>query len=209
MQPPLTAEDIWKLFRETDRRFQETDRKFQETDREIKETAREVRETSREVKETSREVKETARLVRELRTELGRLGGRLGEFVEEMIAPDVVRLFQEWQIPVHEVHRRVEAERGELEMEVDLLVVNDEAVVAVEVKSKLSSSDVTDFVERMGRFKQAFPAYRNARVMGACAAMVLPKDVARFVYRQGLFVIAQKGDRAQILNDNRFRPQQW
>ena len=33
---PLNAEEIWKLFRETDKKFQETDKQFKETDKKIK-----------------------------------------------------------------------------------------------------------------------------------------------------------------------------
>ena len=33
----VTLEEVWSLFKETDRKFQETDRKFQETERLLKE----------------------------------------------------------------------------------------------------------------------------------------------------------------------------
>ncbi len=56
-----------------------------------------------------------------------------------MVRPAAVRWFRERGIDVHEVHRDVETERGELEMEIDLLVVNDTDIVAIEVKSKLTT----------------------------------------------------------------------
>jgi hypothetical protein len=45
--------------------------------------------------------------------------------------------------------------------------------------------------------------------MGAVAAMVVPEDVARYAYRQGLFVLAQSGDGVVILNDSKLQPQRW
>jgi hypothetical protein len=39
--------------------------------------------------------------------------------------------------------------------------------------------------------------------------MVIPTDVARYAYRQGLFVIAQSGDHLVILNDPAFVPKAW
>ncbi len=42
--------------------------------------------------------------------------------------------------------------------------------------------------------------------MGAVAAMVIPRDVARYAYRKGLFVMAQSGDVMTILNDEKFEP---
>jgi hypothetical protein len=39
--------------------------------------------------------------------------------------------------------------------------------------------------------------------------MVIPDDVARYAYRQGLFVLAQSGDSVVILNDAKFMPHNW
>jgi hypothetical protein len=53
------------------------------------------------------------------------------------------------------------------------------------------------------------PRYGDVRAMGAVAAMVVPDEVARYAYRQGLFVLAQSGDSVVILNDGAFQPQVW
>ena len=37
----------------------------------------------------------------------------------------------------------------------------------------------------------------------------LPDEVARFAYRQGLFVLAQSGDAILVRNDDRFTPKEW
>ena len=59
----------------------------------------------------------------------GRLGNRLGDFVEIMVKPAPVRLFSTWGIALHEVHRIVSADcQGEV-VEIDLLVVNDSDVI--------------------------------------------------------------------------------
>lgn len=188
MSATATPEEVWAILREVAaaqkenaQRFQETDLKFQETDR----------------------------LIKEVMATVGRLGNKLGEFVEEMVKPAVVRLFRERGIAVHEVHRGVSAQRDGEWIEVDLLVVNDGDVVAVECKSTLSSADVDEHLERLAKLKRLLPAYRTSRVMGAVAAMVLPDDVARHAYRRGLFVLAQSGDGVVIRNDARFVPATW
>jgi hypothetical protein len=43
-------------------------------------------------------------------------------------------------------------------------------------------------------------------ILGAVAALVIPTDVARYAYQNGLFVIAQFGQNLVILNDSKFRP---
>jgi hypothetical protein len=81
--------------------------------------------------------------------------------------------------------------------------------VLIEVKSKLTQSDVDEHLERLAKFKRLMPRYQDVNTMGAVAAMVVPPDVARYAYRQGLFVMAQAGDNMVILNDPTFRPKVW
>jgi hypothetical protein len=39
--------------------------------------------------------------------------------------------------------------------------------------------------------------------------MVVPNNVSRYAYRQGLFVLAQSGEGVTIRNDEKFQPQRW
>ncbi len=191
----LLMKELFVSQRETDRKFQETDRKFQDTDRKFQDTDRKFQETSREIKAVNESI--------------GRLGNRLGDFVEEMVRPAAVRLFREQEIDVHEVHRGVEASRGGEDIEIDLLVVNTRDVVAVECKSSLSIDDVNQHLTTLAKFKRMLPSYAKKNVMGAVAAMILPDNVARYAYRKGLFVISQSGDHLMIRNDAKFKPQIW
>jgi hypothetical protein len=194
-----TLEDIWQLFKETDRIFremsQETNQKFQETDKQFKETDKQFKDTDRKIKELS--------------TNIGRLGNKLGDFVEEMVRPAAVRLFRERGIDVHEVHQNVNSSRGNEAIEIDLLVVNDTDIIAIECKSSLSNDDVNEHLARLEKLKRLLPAYADKHVMGAVTAMVLPDNVAQYAYRQGLFVIAQSGDHLTVRNDLAFRPKIW
>ncbi len=196
-------DEVWALFREVAEAQKESDRRFQETERLMKEQSQ---ETERFIKEQS---KASDWRLKQLSEQLGRLGNRLGEFVEEMVKPAVVRLFRERGIEVHEVYPDLEVERGEEGIQIDILAANDTEAVLVEVKSKLAQADVEMHMERLGKFKRLLPRYGNVRVMGAVAAMVVPKDVARYAYRQGLFVLAQSGESVVILNDGKFQARNW
>ena len=183
-----TYEEILELFRETDRKFQEvaesqkeTDRKFQETDRKIESMADTVK----------------------------KLGHRLGDYIEDAVRPAAVRLFRDRGIEVHEVHQNISAQRANEGIEVDLLVVNDTDVIAIECKSLLSVDDVNEHRERLDKFKRLLPSYAHKRVLGAVTAMVIPDNVAHYAYRQGFFVIGQSGEQLIIRNDDRFRPKAW
>ena len=188
-------EEVWEILRKLALSSEETERRMQETDRRMQETDLQMKETDRKLKEVTKAI--------------GRLGNRLGEFVEEMVRPAVVRLFQQRGIAVHQVFRGAYAERDGDAMEIDLLVVNSVDVVLVEVKSELKVDDVKEHMLRLERFKKLFPQYANFHVMGAVAGMVVAEETARFAYRQGLFVLAQSGDTVTIRNDKDFQPVVW
>ena len=188
-------EEVWEILRKLALSSEETERRMQETDRRMQETDLQMKETDRKLKEVTKAI--------------GRLGNRLGEFVEEMVRPAVVRLFQQRGIAVHQVFRCAYAERDGDAMEIDLLVVNRVDVVLVEVKSELKVDDVKEHISRLERFKKLFPQYAGFRVMGAVAGMVVAEETARFAYRQGLFVLAQSGDTVTIRNDADFQPVVW
>ncbi|MDP2901575.1 MAG: DUF3782 domain-containing protein [Methylovulum sp.] len=203
------AEEIWTILRETAKLQKETKESMKETDRRMQETDRKMQETDRQMQETDRKMQETDKKIKEMSVSIGRLGNKLGDFVEEMVRPAAVRLFRERGIEVHEVHRNIEAQRGGEGIEIDLLVVNDSDVVAIECKSTLSIDDVNAHLARLGHLKKLLPTYTNKRVLGAITGMVIPDQVARYAYSQGLYLIAQSGDHLLIRNDAGFVPRSW
>ena len=185
---PTMADDIWTILRElaqsqkeTDRKFKETDRKFQETDRKLKVVT----------------------------SNIGRLGNRSGEFIQDAVRPALVRLFRQRGIDVHEVHRNVISQRGDEGIEIDLTVVNDAEIVAVECKGNLSVDDVSEHLERLAKLKCLLPSYADKRVLGAVAALVIEDCVAQYAYRKGLYVIEQNGEHLEIRNAADFVAKAW
>jgi len=209
-QPAPSFEDVWRMFQETDRQMKETDRRMQETDRRMQETERQMKERAAE---NERQMKERAAendlMLKNLSKRLGDIGNRLGEFVEHMVSPAVVRLFQARGIVVHEVHPGVEAKRGGEAIEIDLLVVNDGTLVAVECKSKLTQEYVDQHLNRMEKLKRLLPLYKNHQALGAVAAMVMSDAVRDYALAHGLYVLRQSGDSIEISNPEGFTAAVW
>ncbi|WP_295402700.1 DUF3782 domain-containing protein [uncultured Thiocystis sp.] len=201
-----TLEDVWRLFQESDRKFQETERLMKESSRE---TDRRFQETDRRFQETDRRFQETDRLVKQVSKNLGELGNRLGEFVEHLVAPAVVRLFRAQGIEVHAVYPGVSAHRDGEGLEIDLLVVNDGALVGVECKSKLTVEHVDAHVARLAKLKRVLPLYKDHRVMGAVAGMVVTPSVAEYAMAQGFYVLCQNGEQVEVRNPAGFAPAVW
>jgi hypothetical protein len=204
--PQPTYDDILRLFQETDRRLKDTERLLKEqsqgADRRMQEADLRMQEADRRREETDRQIQQVSR-------QIGKLGNRLGEFVEWQVRPAAIRLLQERNIEVHELASEISVQRDGEGLEIDLLAINTSQAVLIEVKSKLSQTDVDEHLERLAKFKRLMPRYQDVSALGAVAAMVIPTDVARYAYRQGLFVIAQSGDHLVILNDPAFVPKAW
>ncbi|MFM8331865.1 MAG: DUF3782 domain-containing protein [Candidatus Methylumidiphilus sp.] len=175
----------------------------------LREIAETQRENTRKFLETDRKFQETDRRLREVTANIGKLGNRLGDFIEDAVRPAAVRLFRERGIDVHEVHQNVGAQRDGEGLELDLLVVNDTDLIGVECKSLLSVDDVNEHLQRLAKLKRLLPSYADKRVFGALAAMVIPDNVAQYAYRKGLYVIGQSGGHLAIRNAADFVASAW
>jgi hypothetical protein len=213
----VEANEIWDILKENSLQIGRLQSAQLETDRILKELSAEIKETSREIKEvqkeTAREIKEvqkeTAREIKAVNTSIGRLSNRLGEFVEEAVRPSAVRLFRERGIDVHEVHQNVTSDREGSAFEIDLLVVNNQDVVAIECKSNLSIDDVNEHLERLEKIKRFLPDHVNKRISGAVAGMVIPANVATYAIKKGLYVIGQNGEHLELRNEKSFAAKTW
>lgn len=207
MADPVTIADIYALFQtsqaEADRRAAEADRRIAELNAEADRRMAELNaEADRRLQRLEHVAANTSREVAGLTT-------RWGQFVENLVAPAVIRLFQERGIEVQEIARRMQSKRPGAEMEIDIFAVDGDVAVAIEVKSRLSRQDVDDFLARLGRFRRAFPHYPGYRIYGAVAAIEIDEGVDRYAYQQGLFVIKQTGDTVALANDLAFQPAAW
>ena len=228
MSNSITIEDFYKIFQESDRQRQETERilreSFQRSQEEAERRAEEAERRAEELDrrfaelaeddkrraaEADRTMEELKKVVANTSREVANLTTRWGQFVENLVEPGIVRLFQARGIAVKETHPRIKAKRSTVAMEIDILAVDDNVAVAVEVKSRLSITDVDEFREKLGKFKQAFPAYKNYNIHGAVAGIEIDFGVDRYAYRQGLFVIVQSGETVEIANDETFKPKIW
>jgi hypothetical protein len=235
MSQPITIEDIYKLFEKTNEKFeqsrQEYDRRAAEAkaeyDRRAAEYDRRAAEADRRAAEADRRAAEADRRAAEAKAEADRrlaelektvantsravdsLTTRWGRFVEELVEPAVISLFRGKGIDVKETYSRARVKRQGIAMEIDILAVDETEVVLVECKSRLSKDDVNEFLEKLSRFKEAFPHYKNYQAYGAVAGIEIDEGVDRYAYKQGLFVIKPSGETVEIINDSGFEPKLW
>jgi hypothetical protein len=230
----VTLEDIWALFRETDRRMQETDRRMQETDRQMQETDRRLgiigaetdrrmQETDRQMQETDRRLgiigaeterlmRETAQQMKETDRKISKLGSRLGDVIEHIMSPKLQEKFEALGYIFNHMSRNHELKDSNKNRlaEVDVLLENGEYAMAVEVKTHLTTGDVRKHVKRMGILRGVADAHNDKRkYLGAVAGAVIDQEVSAYALKNGFYVITPSGDTVDIEAPEGFKPRVW
>ena len=178
---PVSFNQVWKMFQETDKKFKETDKlltdKFQETDRKIDRLAKlygGVSENSKDVAE------EFFRRGLETRSSL-------------------------FGIEYTEVDHLARTSK-KLQGEYDIVLHNKAYIIVIEVKYKFHPDDVLDFVNRkLVRFKPLFREYADKKIIGAVAGLSVSSDSYELAAKQGLLVLTQSGDNMTVMNPEGFR----
>jgi hypothetical protein len=195
---------------EFDQRLQDmveaADRRYQETSQLFQEIAQQFQETKAFMQENARRMRETDRRIREL-TNL--FTGQWGKLIEALIEPGCLKLFQDRGINITKSTRHVGSSQNGRHMEVDILLSDIDAKIAVvvEVKTTLQVSDVRDFLSKFDTFLDFFPQYEGYTIHGAVAGVQIDEGVSEFAYRRGLFVLGLgREGLVRLLNDKQFNP---
>lgn len=95
-------------------------------------------------------------------------------------------------------------------MEIGLLLVADDALVAVAIKSTLRIKDVHRLLKGVERFPNRFLEYRNYRRFGAVSALAIDEAADRYASRRGLFALTMGREGLVTLrNNDTFRPKDF
>jgi len=217
MSQPITLDDIFALFRESEQERKEYQRTSQQTFEQSQRAFEQYRQTAerkmaelrKQSDRTDQQIEKLIAQVSQTNKQVGGLTSRWGEFVENLIKPAVSRLFQEKGIDVHLTALRVNGQDREGSIEIDILVENTTEVVAIEVKSHLEVRDVKRFLQTLERFKKAFPKHKTDKLYGAVAGIKIDERANEYAIQEGLFLIQPAGDSVIIANNYNFEPRVW
>jgi len=210
MSDRITIEDIYKLFERSQAELAASRAEFERAMRESREEYdRRIAKLEQTVAEATQSAREANKAAKEANKAVSALTTRWGRFVEELVEPAVIDLFQQRGIDVKEIHPRMRTRKQGFAMEIDIFAVDDNVAVLVECKSRLSQDDVDEFIEKLKRFKLSFPHYSSYRVFGAVAGIEINEGIDRYAEKNGLFVIRPSGDSVTIVNAPDFVPSAW
>ena len=172
-----------------------------------------IEETSLQMKETDRKMQETDRKMQETDRKIGKLGNRLGEMIEYMVMPNLLEKFPELGFVFTKAypHAVLRDEKNNFLTEIDVTLENGEKVMIVEVKTKPSTEDISDHVERMEKIRH-YADQRNdkRKYLGAVAGMIINENEKLFAFKNGFYVVEPSGETFNIIvPEGSYAPREW
>jgi hypothetical protein len=205
----LSFEKVWLMFQEIGKNFRDTDKKFQDTDKKFQDTDKKFQDTDKKFQDTDKKFQDTDRIVKNLSKKMTESENRWGKFVESLVEGSLLKLLKKKNIKVERTTQRSKGIFQNKQFEIDIIATNGEELVAVEVKTTLSSDDVKRFLEKLKVFKEAFPEYSNKKIYGAVAYINTESESDKMAENKGLFVIKATNESARIVNTKDFKPKEW
>jgi hypothetical protein len=158
------------------------------------ETRKRQEKNAEEWEETKRQMKESAE---QLDKKLGKLSDRFGEMIEYMVMPNLLTKFNELGFVFTEAYRDsvIKDMKNGIYAQIDITLENGDKVMIVEVKSKPSTTDITEHVERMEKVKAHADLQGDKRkFLGAVAGMVFNEKEKTFAMKNGFYVVEPSGE---------------
>jgi hypothetical protein len=135
------------------------------------------------------------------------------EMVEHMVMPNLVKKFRKMGFVFTKAypHATIEDEKNNIIAEIDITLENGDKVMVVEVKSKLTTDDITDHVERIKKVRTHADLHNDKRkYLGAIAGMVMSQSEKTFALKNGFYVLEPSGETFTItVPEGIYSPREW
>ena len=143
--------------------------------------------------------------------QIEKLGNRMGEIVEYMIAPNLQEKFRELGFNFHKTNQgtSVSDYDNKIFFEIDVMLENGDKAMLVEVKTKLTTEDVKDHIKRLEKMRVYADLHGDKRnFLGSVAGIVTEANVKDYALEQGFYVIEPSGENFNIIPPNG-KPKEW
>ena len=167
-----------------------------------------LQEVAERQKETDRQMKKSAA---RLDKQLGKLGNRMGEIVEHMVAPNLRDKFRKlgYDFPQANQNSDVSDRKNNIFLEIDVKLENGDKVMLVEVKTKPTTKNVQDHIKRLEKMRIYADLHGDKRTfLGSVAGAVITDNVKEYALGKGFFVIEPSGETFNVIPPNG-RPKEW
>ena len=201
-----TVDEMWRLMesltkavkeiaeehKKTEAAQQKTEAAQQKTEAALQET-----QTAQQKTEAAQQKTEAAliNLSNSLNDTNGNFNNKWGEFLENFIEGDLIKIFKKRNVEVNRILPRatVKQQNGIIKAEYDFIIPDGNIVIVVEVKNTFSSNKLDTFMDKLNRFKEYFPEYGKCKIYGAIAYVKAKKELLENAQEYGLYLIQAPG----------------
>ena len=142
---------------------------------------------------------------KEVNKKWGDLANRLGTVVEDIVAPNLRTIAQQYFgcTEINSFAPNIER-RSQLTsklVEFDVILVCQKYLFVNQTKSKPEPKDVKDFIEKqLEKIFEYFPEYEGKTVIPTFASLSLPENVVKQLTRKKIYAMTAKGDTMDLVN---------
>ena len=220
----LTFEDVWAALMEDREQMKKKSEQWEkeseqwkeqlrvESEQRKKESEQRKKKWDEEMEALARRFKETDRISRRVSKQMGGLHNRFGELAEHLVAPGILKRFNDLGYHFEGVSRDLQIvdEGGRAKSEIDILLENGEYIMAVEVKTRPAEKDIERHAKRLEILREHRDKLNDKRkIRGAIAGAVFPAEVKEAARAAGFYVLEQSGDTMKMDIPPGFTPADW
>ncbi len=133
---------------------------------------------------------------------VGSMANTRGEIAEEFFYRSLCENLCLGSLYFHYVYRHLGGSVENTHDEYDVVLLNDNALVIVEVKAKAKRNTFQQLVKRkIPNFTLLFPDYKKYKIYGAVASMVSNDKMIGYAKKHGIFLITQKSRHLSMMNE--------
>ena len=198
------AEAKWERERERAEKERQHDQEQAETHRQQAQRNREQAEAKWQ-SDFERAEKER----KEFNRQLAGISDRLGNLIEDMVAPNAPRIARalfkddDVQTSAVRVRRRHPSDPGR-NIEIDLLVVGRRHLLVCEAKSSVTAEKAAAFLEKARSIPEFFPEFSGFAVLSMIASVAIESSLVACLSRLHIYAMGFGDETMEILNEGAF-----
>ncbi|MDR0503904.1 MAG: hypothetical protein LBH16_11350, partial [Treponema sp.] len=156
--------------------------------------------------ETALSLKDTEQVVKEIGKRFGDFTNRFGEVIEYMIAPNLQDKLYDMGLDFQTVSSnfKVNDYKNNIHFQIDVFLQNGDTAMLVEIKTKLTISDINEHIKRMEKMRMFADLRQDSELkvrrtfLGAVAGVVIESDEKEYALNNGFYLIEPSGETFNI-----------
>jgi len=126
--------------------------------------------------------------------------GAIAKYIISPASDDVIEKYFGCKYLIKTERYRKRFKNGR-DFEVDVLVICEDKVFMIEVRSNPEQRDVNEVIKKSSKFMDYFPEYKDKELIPIFASLVFDDNLIKYASRKGLYLMAyREWDYMDIIN---------